>query len=86
MVLRRPQRVEAERLGEVGDPDLIADHLFVRVASLIVLEDQQDSDFHVPSVSPSRFATTEPGLRACRIASRRASQAVRQGSPSGGST
>ena len=62
VVLGRPERVEAERLGEVGDPDLIAHHVASSEASLVVLEDQQDPDFHVRLRRLVRFAIAEPGI------------------------
>ena len=56
VVLDRPDRVEAERLGQLGQPQLVRVHLLVGQAQRI-LEDDRATDVHrepLPTISPRR--------------------------------
>jgi len=46
VVLGRPEFVVAEFLGEQREPHLVAHHVGVAAAALVVLKDQQDADVH----------------------------------------
>src|SRR5262249_61087064 len=47
VMLGRPDLVVAERLGQLGQPHLVTHHVDVAAAALVVLEDEQDTDFHL---------------------------------------
>jgi hypothetical protein len=46
VVLDRPDLVEAQRLGELGDSHLVTNHVVIASAAEIVLKDEQDADVH----------------------------------------
>ena len=80
-MLDAPQRVEAERLGEVAEPQLVAVDVAVGAALALALEDDAHSDVHggLPVATPPQhtagYASESTSFAVERIVARRAPDA-----------